>query len=931
MKKWILPVVLSVLMLFVGCAKSDLSISYEKYELENGLEVVLHVDDSDPITAVAIMYHVGSNRETPGKTGFAHLFEHMLFQESENVPQDQFFAKIQNAGGTLNGGTWTDGTIYYEVVPKNALEMVLWMESDRMGYFKNTITPEAFANQQNVVTNEKRERVDNNAYGHQAYVIGKAIYPEGHPYNWQTIGVVEDVNNATIPDVKKFYEDFYGPNNATLIIAGDIDPVELKPLVEKYFGEIKAHGDPQPLPKMPVSLNETKKLYHEDTFARASKLTMVWPTVEEGHKDAYALQYLASLLSEGKKAPLYKVLVKEKNLTSYVAAYPYAKELAGEFYISLTANHGVSLADAEDAIFEALQKFEEEGFTDRDVERVKAQLETGFYNGITSLIDKAFSLAINNSFTGDPGYLEKDLAALKAVTKEDIIRVYDKYIKGKHYVATSFVPKGQLDLVAAGSEKAFVMEEDVENVVYKTAADHEMGELEETVSTFDRSIEPEKGPMPEINLPDVWERELSNGMKAYGVLHNELPLVSYELIIRGGHLLDSIDKPGVANLTAQLMNEGTKNKTPEELEEEIEFLGASINVHSGRESFIISGNCLARNFEKTIDLVEEILLEPRWDEEEFELAKTRLINGIKRSKADANNVASRTFAKLLYGEDHIYGIPTSGTEESVESITLDDLKAYYAANISPTVASFEIAGDISPARVEKALASIAENWEKKEVDIPVYELPAPLTESKVYFVDIPGAKQSALRVGNLSMKRNDKDYYPAYVMNYQLGGVFGSHINMMLREEKGYTYGARSGFSGTKVTGPFQVSTSVITDATLESLEIIRDLTNAYKEGISEDELEFTKNAILKSNTRRFETMDNMLNMLWMIDYYGMPVDYVSKNEKIVRDMTLEDHKKLAETYLNPDKMIYLVVGDAATQLEQLKELGFGDPILLDL
>ncbi|MEA2076430.1 MAG: pitrilysin family protein [Candidatus Marinimicrobia bacterium] len=930
MKKWILPIVLSVLLLFVGCDKGGLSITYEKYELENGLDVILHIDDSDPITAVAIQYHVGSNRETPGKTGFAHLFEHMLFQESENIGQDQFFAKIQNAGGTLNGGTWTDGTIYYEVVPKNALEMVLWMESDRMGYMINTVTPAAFTNQQNVVTNEKRQRVDNNAYGHRSYVIGKAIYPEGHPYNWQVIGVVEDINNATVPDVKAFYNEFYGPNNATLVIAGDIDPVEVKVLVEKYFAELNAHGDPEPLEPMPVSLEETKKLYHEDNFARASMLTMVWPSVEEGHEDAYSLQYLSTLLSDGKKAPLYKVLVKEKNYTSRASAYTYHKELAGEFYVNVTANQGVSLADVENAVSEAFKKFEEEGFTDRDVERVKAQLETGFYNGITSLENKAFNLAINNVFTGDPGYMVNDLANLKAVTKDDILRVYDKYIKGKNYVATSFVPKGQLDMIAEGSVKADVVEENVEDLQRVEQVEASDEEIKKTPSKIDRSVEPGKGPMPEVNLPEVWKSELANGIKVYGVLHDELPLVSYELIIRGGHLLDSIDKPGVANLVANLMNEGTKNKTPMELEEEIDFLGASIHVHSGRESMVIAGNCLARNFEKTIDLVEEILLEPRWDEEEFELAKTRLVNGIKRSKADANTVASQTFSKLLYGEDHIYGIPSVGTVKSVESITLDDLKAFYKANFSPTIASFEIAGAVAPARVKRVLADLEAKWEEKEVIIPEYELPAPIKESAVYFVDIPGSKQSALRVGNLCMKRNDDDYYPGYVMNYQLGGVFGSHINMMLREEKGYTYGARSSFNGTKVVGPFRVSTAVVTDATLESLEIIRDLTNKYKEGISEDELEFTKNAILKSNTRRFETMDNVLNMLWMIDYYGKPVNYVKNNEKIVNDMTLESHKALAEKYLHPDKMIYLVVGDAATQLEPLEKLGFGKPVLLE-
>ncbi|MFA6618681.1 MAG: pitrilysin family protein [Candidatus Neomarinimicrobiota bacterium] len=930
MKKLILS--LSVLMMFllVSCDKNDLSIAYEKYELDNGLDVILHIDDSDPITAVAIQYHVGSNREKPGKTGFAHLFEHLLFQESENIPQDQFFAKIQNAGGTLNGGTWTDGTIYYEVVPKNALEMVLWMESDRMGYFVNTITPAAFSNQQNVVSNEKRQVVDNNAYGHQAYVIGKAIYPEGHPYSWQVIGSVEDVNNATVADAKAFYEEFYGPNNATLVIAGDIDPKEIKPLVEKYFGEIKAHGDPKPMPKMPVTLNETKKLYHEDNFARASRLTMVWPTVEDGHDDAYALQYLSSLLAHGKKAPLYKVLVKEKNYTSRASAYNYLKELAGEFYVSVTANHGVSLADVEDAIFEAFKKFEEEGISDRDVERVKASLETGFYNGMASLIDKSFQLAMSNTFNNDPGYLAVDLAKLKAVTKEDIMRVYEKYIKGEHYVATSFVPKGQVELVADASLKAEVVEESVEDMQRVEQVEHEEVEIVKTPSSFDRSVEPETGEVPELNLPDVWQKELSNGMKVYGVLHDELPLVSYELVIRGGHLLDSMEKPGVANLVASLMNEGTKNKTPEELEEEIDFLGASIYVRSGRETMTIKGNCLARNFEKTIAILEEMLLEPRWDEEEFELAKTRMINGIKRSKANIDHVASRTFSELLYGDNHIYSIPSSGTEESVANITIDDLKAYYAANISPSVASFQIAGAVSPARVEKALASISNHWEAKEVIFPEYNLPAPIKESKVYFVDIPGAKQSALRVGNLCMDRSDENFYPAYVMNYQLGGAFSSHINMVLREEKGYTYGAFSGFSGSKVAGPFAVSTSVASNVTLESLEIIRDIINAYKKGISQEELDFTQNAILKSNTRKFETMDNMLNMLWTIDYYGKAVDYIKDNEAIVKNMTLESHKALANKYLHPEKMIYLVVGDASTQLAELEKLGLGKVELLD-
>src|SRR5690554_7852703 len=386
----LIPMIFSLSLLsmgFVACDKlrgkesgpqqeQDFSIEFEKYELENGLNVVLHQDDSDPIVSVAIQYGVGSNREKKGRTGFAHLFEHMLFQESENVGQDQFFKKIQDVGGTLNGGTWVDGTIYYEVVPKNALEMVMWLESDRMGFFINTVTESAFMNQQEVVQNEKRQRVDNNPYGHTRWVIDKHLYPEVHPYNWQVIGELEDLQKATVDDVHEFYDQFYGPNNATLVLAGDFEISEAKEMIEKYFGEIKRRQEVEPLKPQPVKLAETKRLYHEDNFATAPQLTMVWPTVEHYTDDAYALDVLGEILSQGKKAALYKVLVKEKDLTSRTTAYNSSNELAGDFRISITANNGVDLDTIEVGINEAFALFEKEGVTDRDLERIKAGLET---------------------------------------------------------------------------------------------------------------------------------------------------------------------------------------------------------------------------------------------------------------------------------------------------------------------------------------------------------------------------------------------------------------------------------------------------------------------------------------------------------------------------------------------------------------------------
>jgi zinc protease len=929
--------ILSLMFLLIFACTTEqkdnqsLSIDYEQYQLENGLDVILHTDKSDPIVALAIQFHVGSNREVTGRTGFAHLFEHIMFQRSENVGEDQFFRKIQNAGGSLNGGTSNDGTIYFEVIPKNALELALWLESDRMGYMINTVTNSSFSNQQNVVQNEKRQMVDNRPYGHTSYVIDKNLYPEGHPYSWQVIGEMEDIFNATIDDVKRFHGRFYVPNNATLALAGDFDQEEAKELIKKYFGEIPKGNevkDPEPIP---VTLNETKKLFHEDNFAKTAQFRMVWPTVEQYHPDAYPLSFLGELLAYGKKAPMYKVLVKEKKLTSRTIARNSALEIAGEFTINITANAGVNLADVENAIFESFKRFEDEEITERDLERIKAGLETNFYNNISSVLNKSFQLARYNEYAGDASYIEKEIDLIRAVTIDDIVRVYNKYIKDKPYIATSFVPKGQPDLIAENSVKANVIEEKIkeatEVIQGKT---EEAEEIKKTPASFDRSVEPVAGPDPEVTLPEIWKDNLTNGIKVYGVEHYELPLVQYSIVINGGQMLDDLNKIGVANLVSDLMMEGTKNKTPEELEEEIELLGARISMNTGSQSIIISVNTLTRNYEKTLDLVEEILFEPRWDKEEFELAKTRIINSIKQRKANANYISSDAFNKILYGKNHILAYNVSGSEESVESITIDDLKDYYARNFSPSAAKFHIVGSISKEDVMKSLQELNEKWEPKEVKIPEYEIPPVPDKSEVYFIDVPGAKQSVIRIGYLALTRTDEDYYPAYVMNYKLGGSFNGIVNMILREEKGFTYGARSNFSGSRIIGPFSASSSVRSNATFESVNIFKEAMENYREGITKEDLDFTKNALLKSNARRFETLRALHSMLQTLSSYNLPDDYIKKEEEVVRNMTLEAHKMLAQKYITPDKMIYLVVGDAQTQLEPLKKIGFGDPVLIE-
>ncbi|MDP1621417.1 MAG: pitrilysin family protein [Bacteroidales bacterium] len=914
----------------LGQQNPELTIEFEKYTLPNGLDVILHIDRSDPIVALAIRFHVGSNRESEGHTGFAHLFEHMMFQRSENVGEDQFFKIIQDAGGTLNGGTSNDATTYYEVVPKNALEKILWMESDRMGYMINTVTENAFNIQQNVVQNEKRQSYDNQPYGFTSWVIATNLYPKGHPYSWTVIGEMDDLKSATIDDVKAFHNKYYLPNNATLVLAGDFDVKVAKKLIEKYFGEIKRGDeivDPKPIP---VTLEQTKKVYHEDNFAKVPQIRMIWPTVEAYNDDSYPLEYLAQLLSKGKKAPLYKILEKEKKMSSSQYAYNGSQEIAGAFVISATANDGVSLDDMEKGVSEALTMFETAGFTDEDVERIKASQETDFYNGISSILGKSYQLASYNEDKGDPAYYKVDIARLKSVTKSDILRVYGKYIKNKPYLVTSFVPKGQLNLIVEGSEKAAVKEESIVDAAQVEISEKAAEEISKTPTLIDRSVMPADGPDPSLILPVVWNSRLSNGMQVFGIEHNELPLVQFSLEIKGGHLLDPIQKPGLANLVCELMMEGTKNKTPLALEEEIERLGASINIRVTNNSIIFSANTLTRNYDQVLALAKEILLEPRWDETEFSLAKTRILNMIKRQKANPATLARNEFNELIYGRDHIFAYDRNGTEESVAAMTMDDLKSFYAKAFSPSVTSFQVAGSITRDKVLYSLKPLASEWQVKEVVFPAYTIPAPLKQSKIIFVDVPGAKQSVINIGCLGLARQDKDFFPATVMNYKLGGSFSGIVNLVLREEKGFTYGARTNFSEGVIPGTFMASANVRSSSTEESVVIFKDLMTRYVEEVSMEDLEFTRNSLIKGYARQFETLRAKIGMLSDISMYNLPVDYVKGEQAIVQNMTLGQLKALAQKYINPSKMYYVVAGDAKTQLEPLEKIGFGKPRLVE-
>ena len=907
--------------------KKEFKVPYEKYVLANGLNVILHVDRSDPIAAVYVAYHVGSGREEKGRTGFAHLFEHLRFNESQNIPQGQWFKRLQTAGASMiNGSTNTDLTNYFEVIPKNAIEMALYMESDRMGFLLSKFTQETFVTQQNVVQNEKRQ-YDNNPYSQTSYIMDKMMYPENHPYNWQVIGSLEDLANASIEDAVKFHNKYYGPSNATLVVAGDIDIAQTKAWIEKYFAEIPSAEKPKSIPPMPVKLDAIKQASYEDNLANAPQLTMAFTSVEEYNKDAYALDFLARVLGGTKKSPLYKIIVEEKKLAPAVSAYNSSSELAGVFQLTIRAFPTTKLGDVEEAVKEAFARFEKEGFTDEDVERQKAGLEYRFYSSIASVLGKSMRLADYNIFRGTPDYMSTDIENSLKVTKDDVWRVYNTYIKGKPYIALSIVPKGKSDLGVPGATPFVIPEESIEKQGTKKEVTGTY-KPEPIPSRIDRTKAPVPGPDPAVTIPSIWTDKTTNGIPVYGIRQSELPLVQFSILVKGGMLLDSPSKVGTAYLTARLMNEGTKSRTPVELREAIEDLGASLSIGGGDEWITLSGSCLTSKLPETFALAKEMLFEPRWDEKEYAIAKDQTIENLKRMEASPAAIASSVFGKLVYGQDNILANQVMGTQKSVEALSIDDLKAYYQKYFSPTEAKVIVTGDIAKEKAVSVFNGLKE-WAAKPVMIPAVSTPVS-AKAGIYFVDVPKAKQSVFNVGHTALAYGDPDYYKSVVMNHKLGGDFSSILNMILRETKSFTYGARSSFDGSSSAGTFRVSVPVQANATYETAQIIRDEVAKYRQGITSEDLDQVKSVLLKSNSGRFETLMQLSRMLMPVVQYGLPFDYVSQREDIVRTMTVEQHRALAQKYLNPEKMIYVIVGDKSTQFDKLKELGLGDPVLVD-
>jgi len=903
----------------VGKAPGEIAIPYSKYQLTNGLTVVLHQDHSDPLVHVDVTYHVGSGREDVGKSGFAHFFEHMMFQGSENVGDEEHFKIISESGGTLNGTTNSDRTNYFETVPNNQLEKMLWLEADRMGFLLDAVTQEKFEVQRETVKNERGQRVDNRPYGLLGERVGEAMFPEGHPYSWSVIGYIDDLNRVDVNDLKKFFLRWYGPNNATLTIGGDLDQEQTLAWIVKYFGSIPTGPEVAKPEKIQAVLDADRYISLEDNVA-LSLLYMSWPTVYVRHADEAALDVLTSILGQGRTSLLYKNMVKNGFAVQASSGHG-CRELSCQFTLLALPNpaQGKSLADLEAIARASLVEFAERGVEDDDLTRVKASIVSSLIYGLESVQGKVSQLAAYETFTNNPDYIRQDISRYESITKEDVMRVYEQYIKDKPAVIMSIVPHGKGDTIA--SADTFTRKERTLPEYAKIDADSLA--VRPAVDDFDRSQQPPSGANPTPTLPPIWRASLDNGVKVLGALNDEAPTTTISLRIPAGHKIDPLEKVGLASITAAMMNEATTRSTNEELSNRLQKLGSSVNFSAGNNFTSMTIRSLTAKIDETIEIAAERLFEPKFDQADFDRLKAQVLQGIEAGKKNPAVTAGNVYNKLIYGEQNAFAWPVSGVSASVQAITLDDVKAYYAAHYSPQGTGIIAVGDLPQVLILDKL-SVFSKWTGEPETKPVIQPFPELAGGTLYLIDKPGAAQSEIRIGKRGLTYDATgEYYRTGLMNYNLGGAFNSRINLNLREDKGYSYGARSGFRGDKDSGTFTASAAVRTDATDKSIiEFQKEIGMFSDGGLNDSEVTFLKSALGQRDARAYETPFQKLGFLGQIMTYDLPDNFVDERNEILANITREELSALAVKHLDQSDMIIVVVGDKASILPGLEALG---------
>jgi len=881
-----------------GQFAQDINIDYQRYVLDNGLTLLVHEDHKAPIATVNIWYHVGSKNEHEGITGFAHLFEHLMFNGSENY-QGEWFLPMEKAGGTdLNGTTWFDRTNYFQTVPVPALDMVLWMESDRMGHFVGAITQEGLDEQRSVFQNEKRQG-DNRPYGKAGYIQLEGMFPEGHPYRWSTIGSMEDLNAATLEDVTHWFETYYGASNAVLVVAGDVNPDEIFERVKYYFGDI-APGPALNKPERWIAKrteSSRDRMYDEVAQARISKS---WNTPSFGEEDAVYLEIASEILAGSKNSLLYKRLVYEDQIASSVSAMQLPLEIAGIFEVEAYAKPGVPLSQIETAINEEMAEFLRRGPTRDQLERVKTSYFASLIRGLEKVggfRGKAQLLATYETYVGDASLYKRDLEIFENATANNVRDAARRWLSsGDHNLEV--IPRAKYQVAEEGA---------------------------------DRSQLPGPGEAPELDFPEIQDYQLENGIRVLQVQRGDLPVVSVSLQFDAGYSADPQDQLGAAGLMSAMLDEGTENYDALEFAARAEELGAVISSGSSLDTSSIGLSALSVNLEDSLELLKEAILNPSFDESELERVRSNWLDQIAREKTEPYSLALRNLPPLLYGDNHPYGIPFtgSGTEESISALTADQLRAFHRTWIRPDNAQIVVVGNLSREEIEPLLNNEFGDWDAPDIERPAKELfPVdPVEETVIYLMDKPGSPQSLVIGGHLLPPNQDEDREELDMAVRILGGNFNARLNMNLREDKGWAYGARASATSAVGQRPLIYYAPVQIDRTVDSLrELIRE-TNAYigETPANIEELTRSKDGILRSLPGRYETNGSVAGTLQDILMYDRPLDYVDRYQNELESMTLEDVQQAANAYLMPGNTIWLIVGDLDEIEQPLREAGIAD------
>jgi zinc protease len=887
------------------------TLPYQKYKLKNGLDVILLEDHRLPLAAVNIWYHVGPANERPGLTGFAHLFEHMMFEGSKHVGEKAHFLYLESAGAsTINGTTDFDRTNYFETLPSNQIELALWLESDRMGFLLDTLDDRKLENQRDVVRNERRQSIESAPYGLVQEELFHQLFPQDHPYYASVIGSHADIEAARLTNVREFFKLYYAPNNASLAIVGDIDPDQTKALVEKYFGPIPA-GKPTIRATITTPRIDSERRIIVGDQVELPRVYMAWITAPIFSQADAECDLAAKIFGGGKSSRLYKSLVYEKRIAQDASAQQYSLALGSIFTIEATCKPGVQPGQLEDAIREDLAEFQKDGPLPAELERAQNTIEAAIIRGLENLGGfggVADRLSQYNHFLGNPGYLPKDLERYRSSTIETLRLTAQTQLKRDACVVVHGVP-GQKSI------------KDVPKIDHPPSGDIELNQIP---GQDWRNNPPAPGPVHTMSLPIPKRLQLSNGLSVFLFEQHNLPIVSANVIVLSGSDRNLPDQPGLASFTAEMLDEGTGKRAPLKFATDADQIGASIYTGSSTDLSFVAMRSLKKNVDAAFELVSDALLNPAFLPEEIERIRNDRLTHILQQKDNPGLLVSKVFFNAVYGAGHPYGYMEIGTEESNSSVTRDQLAGFYRAGYLATNSALVAAGDITESELLALAEKFLGRWEGGSY---VYEKLASAKSGvrRIVIVERPEAPQTVLRIGHVGVERSNPDYAALDIMNTAFGGLFSSRINQNLREKHGYTYGASSAFIFRRCPGPFLVGTSVRTDATASAIiEIFREMERMRDTEVTPEELATAKDSISRSLPGMFETTPESASSIGQLFVHNLPLTYFHDLPGMIENVSADEVRQVARKHLRPEEAVIVAVGDRKKIEPELEKLNLG-------